>query len=243
MTPSTPRRLVFITLGLLLPLLAWDASDLDMRLAGWFGGAQGFPLTEHWLFTSGLHEGGRIVSWMLAGWLMLGVWWPVGWLCRLEVRERVQLIATTLIAVLAVSALKSFSVTSCPWELVDFGGVARHVSHWAWVADGGSGRCFPAGHASSGFAFVGGYFVFRRRSAALARAWLAVALLAGLVLGLGQQVRGAHFMSHTLWTAWLCWSVALGIDAALSVHLARRVVKPAAERAESDSEPLLTERG
>ena len=37
-------------------------------------------------------------------------------------------------------------------------------------------------------------------------------LLAGLVLGLGQQWRGAHFTSHTLWTAWLCWGVAFGLD-------------------------------
>src|SRR6218665_451834 len=40
----------------------------------------------------------------------------------------------------------------------------------------------------------------------VARWWLAGALLAGLVLGGAQQLRGAHFMSHTLWTGWLCWS-------------------------------------
>jgi membrane-associated PAP2 superfamily phosphatase len=29
----------------------------------------------------------------------------------------------------------------------------------------------------------------------------------GFILGISQQMRGAHFMSHTLWTAWLCWTV------------------------------------
>jgi len=29
-----------------------------------------------------------------------------------------------------------------------------------------------------------------------------------MVLGIGQQLRGAHFMSHTLWTGWLCWMTA-----------------------------------
>jgi len=48
---------------------------------------------------------------------------------------------------------------------------------------------------------------------AVARRWLAAALAAGLVLGVAQQLRGAHFMSHTLWSAWLCWVVAWGIDA------------------------------
>jgi len=208
-------------------LLAWDASGLDMPLAQWSGGVRGFPLTEHWLLTSGLHEGGRMLSWLLAMWLTLGVWWPVGWLRRLEPRERVQLIATTLIAVLAVSSLKAVSATSCPWDLAAFGGVARHVSHWSWLPDGGSGRCFPAGHASSGFAFVGGYFVLRHASPAQARIWLALALLAGFTLGIGQQIRGAHFMSHTLWTAWLCWSIAFGIDELLRLFACRRAGGPA----------------
>jgi membrane-associated PAP2 superfamily phosphatase len=32
-------------------------------------------------------------------------------------------------------------------------------------------------------------------------------LVTGFVAGATQQLRGAHFMSHTLWTAWICWAV------------------------------------
>jgi len=111
------------------------------------------------------------------------------------------------VALGVVSSLKSLSATSCPWDLAEFGGVARYASHWALgMVDGGGGRCFPAGHASAGFAFVGGYFALRRRQPRAARLWLAASLAAGLVLGGAQQVRGAHFMSHTLWTGWLCWT-------------------------------------
>jgi len=35
-------------------------------------------------------------------------------------------------------------------------------------------------------------------------------------MGLAQQVRGAHYMSHTLWTAWLCWSSAALVDRAVT---------------------------
>ena len=77
-----------------------------------------------------------------------------------------------------------------------------------WIEhDGGSGRCFPAGHASTGFAFMGGFFALRTQAPGMAGLWLAVALAAGLLFGGVQQLRGAHFMSHTLWTAWLCWVV------------------------------------
>ena len=91
---------------------------------------------------------------------------------------------------------------------MEFGGTARYVSHWQWgVRDGGGGHCFPAGHASTGFAYLGAWFWLRRAAPRAATAWLIGALLVGLGLGLVQQVRGAHYMSHTLWTAWLCWVV------------------------------------
>ena len=151
--------------------------------------------------------------------------WPLGFIRRLTRSVRFQLAGTVLAAVTAVSLVKNLSHTSCPWELQDFGGVARYVSHWAWgVNDGGTGRCFPAGHASAAFAYVGGWLVLRRYSTRWAGIWLAAAVVLGFVLGLGQQWRGAHYMSHTLWTGWICWTVALVIDFAL--HRPRFSVKP-----------------
>ena len=86
--------------------------------------------------------------------------------------------------------------------------------HWSAVADGGGGHCFPAGHASAGFAFIGGYFVFRNVAPRTARIWLQASLASGLLLGLAQQLRGAHFMSHTLWTALVAWCIAFAVDTA-----------------------------
>ena len=116
---------------------------------------------------------------------------------------------------LLVSAIKRVSVTSCPWDLAAFGGNLPLVSHWQLgLSDGGPGHCFPAGHASAGFAWIAGWFAWPRGSRA-ARVWLATALVGGLVLGVAQQLRGAHFMSHTLWTAWTCWTWAWILSAFL----------------------------
>ena len=213
---STPRPRSLLssstlrwTAGSLLFLLAWDASGLDLVLAHWFGTAQGFALRDHWLFTTVLHEGARRLSWLLVVGLSLAVWWPVGVLRQLDRWQRLQLVVSILLGLALVVAIKRISSTSCPWDLAEFGGLARYVSHWRFgLVDGGGAHCFPAGHASAGFAFVGGYFVLRDRAPRAARIWLAAALAAGLVLGVSQQMRGAHFMSHTLWTAWLCWTVA-----------------------------------
>lgn len=220
-------RLGATTLFALALLLAWDFSGLDMALAHTMADASGFVLRDHVLLKSGLHEGGRIASWLVVLGLSMAVWWPVGGLRRIPPQRRVQLVVTALVSVVLISAVKSFSATSCPWDLADFGGVARYTLHWTGFAlpDGGGGRCFPAGHASAGFAFVGGYFAFRRDCPALARRWLATALAAGLLLGLAQQLRGAHFMSHTLWTGWLCWCTAWAIDSLLPLVL-RHSVQP-----------------
>jgi hypothetical protein len=74
-------------------------------------------------------------------------------------------------------------------------------------ADGGGGHCFPAGHASTGFAFMAAFFGLQQSAPRAALKWLGWAVLVGFILGISQQVRGAHFMSHTLWTSWLCWTV------------------------------------
>lgn len=189
-------------------LLAWDASGWDIPLAEWFGNSQGFALRDNWLLSSVLHEGGRLLAWALVLALCVGAVLPWGPLRKLPLSRRIQLAVTPLAGALAVSLLKSTSASSCPWDMHVFGGVAQHVSHWHWTLhDGGSGHCFPAGHASAGFSFLGGWFVYRAQPH-VARRWLVGALLAGAVFGLAQQARGAHYASHTLWTAWLCWVVA-----------------------------------
>lgn len=220
--PSPPAHLLRWTLGSLLLLLIWDYSGFDLAMAHWVGSAGGFALESHWLWRKLLHDDVRLWPWALELYLLIGMFLPLGSLKHLPLARRVQLALSTLAALLTVSTIKLHSHTSCPWDLQAFGGVATYVSHWAWgVRDGGTGGCFPAGHASAGFAFIGGFFAFRQVLPKTALRWLAGAMAVGFVFGLAQQVRGAHYMSHTFWTAWLCWTVAGGIDVAVSRWIAR----------------------
>lgn len=216
--PPAPARLAptrpAIWLGGLLALtLLWDLSGLDMAVMRLLGNGQGFALRHAWLLERMLHDGLRVA--MVAAFLLLWAWalWPRA---RLPRRERLTVALLVSLSLLAVNTVKNTSLTSCPWELQDFGGPARWVSHWAWgVADGGGGRCFPGGHASSGFAFLALCLPWLRPPAGVARRrvvgwrWLAAALAVGLVAGAVQTLRGAHFPSHTLWTFWICASVSL----------------------------------
>lgn len=225
-------RLAIWTFSALLMLLAWDALALDLPLAKLSGTLDGFPLRDTWLLSTVLHEGVRRLSWVAMLALILTIWWPVGALRQLSRGERTGMVLGTLAALLAVSALKSTSRTSCPWDLTEFGGAAHYVTHWALgVTDGGGGRCFPAGHASAGFAFIAGYFWLRDKAPGVARLWLLCVMAAGLTLGFAQQLRGAHFMSHTLWTAWVCWTTA-----ALAWSLQQTITQRVSQR---DDLPLL----
>jgi membrane-associated PAP2 superfamily phosphatase len=191
--------------GLLL-LLAWDASGLDLWLASLSASSAGFAARDHWFLTRVLHDGARLLAGLLLVVMVIATLRPFGLWRVLSLRARLWMLIGVAGGMLLPVLIKRLSDTSCPWDLAAFGGGLAWVSHWQWASsDGGPGHCFPAGHASAGFAWLAGYFAWPQCSA-VARRWLTGALIAGLTLGVAQQLRGAHFMSHTLWTSWICWT-------------------------------------
>ena len=205
-------------LAALAALLAWDAGGMDLPLVRLFGSPAGFGWKDSLVLAGLVHNGGRLLGWTVFAALLVNLWRPLPLIGRLSRRERTWWLATTLACVLLFPLLKRFSLTSCPWDLAEFGGNAIYLSHWRpGLGDGGSGHCFPSGHASSAFAFLAGYFALRPHDPRAARGWLAAVCALGAVYGLGQMMRGAHYASHTLWTAWLSWALT-----AASYHLTHR---------------------
>ncbi len=70
-------------------------------------------------------------------------------------------------------------------------------------------RPFPA-IATGAFALFAFYFVWRRQHPRCAAAALVTATFLGLVYAGTQWVRGAHFVSHDLWSVMVAWLVCLG---------------------------------
>jgi membrane-associated PAP2 superfamily phosphatase len=202
-----------LTLVLLGCLVAWDASGLDLSVMAGLGTVGGFPLRDQWWLETVLHNAVRQLALVAFVGLWVMVWRPVGVFRGYQRMERLEMVIGVTLALLTISGMKRFSLTSCPWDLQSFGGLATYVSHWHWgVKDGGSGGCFPGGHASSAFAFVALVLPGLSRGPGSAQHRRAMRLLvgvvlAGLVLGGVQTLRGAHYPSHTLWTGWICWVV------------------------------------
>jgi membrane-associated PAP2 superfamily phosphatase len=121
-----------------------------------------------------------------------------------------------------VAAAKEVTDRHCPREMDLFGGSVPYTRLFEGTPPGyPPGRCFPAGHASGAFSLAGLYFVARARRSPGAGWWLAPAALLGTAFAFGQQARGAHFLSHNLWAAAICWYAALALSAAFGRSLAR----------------------
>jgi membrane-associated PAP2 superfamily phosphatase len=190
----------------LLALLAWEVSGLDLVLARAYGTHSGFPWRDAWVTRALLHDGGRAVAWCVMALLVGRALLPTTHAPQRT--ERWYWIGVSLACLLIVPTLKQLSASSCPWDLAEFGGVAAYVPHWRLgVHDGGPGHCFPSGHAVAAFGFLSVYFGWRSYRPRLARVCLALIVIAGVLFGWAQLARGAHYVSHTLWSAWLCWVV------------------------------------
>ncbi|WP_082877175.1 phosphatase PAP2 family protein [Hydrogenophaga crassostreae] len=209
------RSLVSAWLMLLAATVGWDLLGLDMAVMLHIGTPTGFPLQDNWWLSTVLHDKLRLVAQLLFVVMLVWASWPMrtGGLPR---RERWLLVGLVVASLLVVNLIKLNSRTSCPWDLHAFGGDARYVSHWLLnVGDGGGGRCFPGGHASSAFAFFALCLPWlcppsgSQRSRAPGWRWLFLVLTVGLVAGVTQTLRGAHHPSHTLWTLVICMGISI----------------------------------
>jgi membrane-associated PAP2 superfamily phosphatase len=114
-----------------------------------------------------------------------------------------------------VGTLKHFSTHACPWDLKDFGGLATYRQLFtAPTSLHAVGGCLPAAHPLTGYAWLGlGFVLYPTVRGRARQAWY-LAFTAGTVSGVVQIARGAHFLSHVLWSAWLVWAVNVAILAA-----------------------------
>lgn len=141
---------------------------------------------------------------------------------RQSLRQRYLTVILSLIIVPStIAGLKAETNMYCPSQIERYGGDKPYVKLFeAYPSSCGqcdSGRCFPAGHASGGFALMALYHVFRKRKHK--RLGLAIGLGLGWTMGFYQMMKGAHFLSHTMVTMLASWVMILCIvDVARRVH-------------------------
>jgi membrane-associated PAP2 superfamily phosphatase len=168
-----------------------------------------------WWVNAGLHTAG---GWIVRGMVVLALALWCATFFDAELRRLRRATAYFALAVVltagAVGLLKTLTNVDCPWDLQLFGGRFPYIELFARrPATLPRAQCFPAAHASTGYALMALYFVAREWSRKWAVLGLGAGLLTGLAFGLAQQARGAHFVSHDLWSAFFAWIIPLTLYA------------------------------
>ena len=175
---------------------------LDLKLIAPFVDLIGhFPLKNHWALAQLNH---RYVKNIL---ILVYLSFLLGWLASFKFQawqtrrwEFGYYFGMVVISTVLIGILKSQSAHACPWNMAIAG-----PQGMSWNFSATAGHCFPGGHASSGFALMAGYFVYRGSNRPRAYFLLFSASILGLAMGWAQMMRGAHFFSHNLWTGWIIW--------------------------------------
>ncbi len=134
---------------------------------------------------------------------------PARWRRGVDRRALWVAFATLATVPILIGAGKSLTNTFCPSEIRRYGGDVPYVKVCSPYPENDRparrGRCFPAGHASGGFALLGLIGLARTRRGRWAA--FGLAMVAGWAMGGYQMAKGAHFLSHTLVTMLVAWAV------------------------------------
>lgn len=120
----------------------------------------------------------------------------------LRIRLRFVAIASLIITT-SVALFKHFSALHCPWSVDRYGGSAPFIRLFDYVPSTvQAGHCFPAGHATVALWLSALCVFWLPHKPKTAFAVFLSGLSVGFALGWVQQMRGAHFLFHTLWATW-----------------------------------------
>lgn len=121
-------------------------------------------------------------------------------------RELIFLLIASVSGPVSIALLKSNTHIYCPWNLALFGGDKPYVRLFDFVTNNPEiGHCFPAAHAGAGFTFISLYFFLFMVKQEYKSYGLYFGLALGTIYGVAQQVRGAHFFSHDVFSLAVCW--------------------------------------
>lgn len=210
--PSWYRQQLVITALILITsvlLIEWTGFDIALQ-----NHLYDFK-SQHWLWDRNepvskflLYDGIKKL-YALAG---LGLAATLIWLYRTgrapRFRQRLLILCLAMFIIpVSVNVAKGLTNVPCPRDLQHFGGALPYATilnpFKPQALPEARSRCYPAGHASGGFALLALFFLTPRRR--LRVALVATALFLGWLTGGYKMLIGDHFFSHTLVTMLLAW--------------------------------------
>lgn len=111
----------------------------------------------------------------------------------------------------SVGILKKFTKVPCPRNITEYDGEHPYVKVFQKYPKNfhikKRIKCWPAGHATSGFALMSLFFFFKRLRNKIIS--LMFAIFVGWIIGIYKMLIGDHFFSHTIITMLISWLIIL----------------------------------
>ncbi|MCH4248085.1 MAG: phosphatase PAP2 family protein [Acinetobacter populi] len=219
-------QVIFLLLSalLLLTLLPIAGSIDQALLSPYVSATQGFLYKNFWWYDQFAHHDMKVLQEFILLCILgstIVSKYQVKFISLKNTRQYIQLLIFMLLSILIISILKQNSTHSCPWYMMQVDQSTIHFFNYL-----GQGKCFPGGHSSLGYAWMAGFFVFYKQDRKIAYFYLFSGLILGTGMGFTQMMRGAHFLSHNLWTFWFTYVVNIClyvlINSPLYHHICRK---------------------
>lgn len=224
---------LFIPASLLIILAIVPPHAFDLSVSKLFF-SDGWPWHRNEVFTTIFYRLPKLVPAIVATVLLVRLAVVLAQGRRILEEEASRRALYVVIAMGACAAavwwLKSTTGVACPWSVEPFGG-ALPMTDPAFGLTDVPGRCWPSGHAGTGFVFIAFYFALKDVRPRAAAGALLFAVAFGLLCGAVRVMEGAHFVSHVLVTGIVDWLICAALHALiLEDRSSPAFAKPLSER-------------
>lgn len=220
------KSAAWLTLSLIIILLLGQCTDIDLIIQDYYYDASRkiFPWDQTWFAYYFMHD--YVKAFIIrSGQLLLLImlidsikpWLKVSDITRLRLRF---VALASLLVPAVVRTVKQFSVLHCPFEIDRYGGDSPFIRLLDSIPTAvKAGHCFPAGHATTGLWLASICVFWLPYDTKKATYAFFGGLSVGFILGWVQQMRGHHFLFHTLWSSWIASLVIVIMLAAFSKQI------------------------
>ena len=223
-------QIVITALLLAASILLFGLTDIDLMIQDHL-----YDFTHHsWLldkhaepYHTLLYTGAKkILIATGVGFLLIYIFFRNHPIIRPYKKGIVIVLLSSIFVPVVTGGLKKATNMPCPKHEIHYGGEYPRTAVWESYPPTLQNKkriaCWPAGHASGGFALMSLFFLFRRRRYKVLA--LLVALLIGWSMGIYKMLVGDHFFSHTLITMLIAWLLILMIAMIVEKFSSKRIL-------------------
>ena len=215
MQKNINKYIVITSLLLFFTLILFDLTSIDLLVQDYF-----FNLdTNSWIWDSNepiskflLYDGIKKLL-IFSAFLILCslIFFRKKEIIKTYKKGLIIVLLSAIIIPVTVGLLKATTNMPCPKNIEYFGGKYPDInlfdSYPAEYVQKKKIKCWPAGHASGGFALLSLFFLFKKRINQIYA--LSFALTLGWSMGTYKMLIGDHFLSHTIITMLIAWLLVL----------------------------------